>query len=112
MQSPVESFLLDEQTENEMSYLGLCYRCNGSGRYDRGACFGCRPFGSLGWVRRATKISTGAQVTAVRDEAEGRIDWIVIYGASPKQAVEIVQRQMRVAGKPQFLIDSVKAVAL
>lgn len=93
-------------------YLGLCYRCNGTVRYDRGACFGCRPFGSLGWVRRISRSKDGAQVTAVRDEAEGRIDWVVIYGATPKQAVQIVQRQMRIAQKPEALINSVQAVAL
>lgn len=93
-------------------YLGLCQRCNGSGRYDRGACFGCRPNGSLGWVLRAKKSAQGAQVSAVRDEAEGRIDWVVIYDASPKQAVQIVQRQMRVAGRPEALINSVQAKML
>jgi hypothetical protein len=93
-------------------YLALCQRCNGTGRYDRGACFGCRPFGSLGWVRRVSRAKDGAQVTAIRDAAEGRIDWIVIYNATPKQAVQIVQRQMRVAGKPEALIESVQARVL
>jgi hypothetical protein len=59
-----------------------------------------------------TRARDGAQVTAIRDEAEGRIDWVVIYGATPKQAVQIVQRQMRVAQKPGALIESVRAVAL
>jgi hypothetical protein len=97
----------------EMSkYLALCQRCNGTGRYDRGACFGCRAYGAAGWVRIANKSNKGAQVTAIRDESEGRIDWVIIYNATPKQACAIVARQMTLAGKPKELIDSIAATAL
>lgn len=100
--------------ENEMTtkpYIALCQRCNGTGRYDRGACFGCKLYGSAGWIRRASKSVRAVQVTAVRDDAEGRINWLKIYDATPSQAAQIVQRQMRLVGKPAALIDSVKAQA-
>lgn len=93
-------------------YITVCTRCHGSGRYDRGACFGCRPYGSAGWVRKAKRTRPVVQVTAIRDPAEGRIKWIKIYFASPSKARELVQRMLRLAGKPMELVDSVEAVAL
>ncbi len=95
-------------TQNE-KYLALCQRCNGTGRYDRGACFGCHAYGSAGWVRLVSKSNQGAQVTAIRDASEGQIDWVIIYNATAKQACEIVKRQMTLAGKPKELIDTVDA---
>lgn len=97
---------------NQSGYITVCTRCNGSGRYDRGACFGCKNFGSLGWTRKPRKSKTVAQVTAIRDEAEGRLDWIKVYNATAAQAVEIVQRQMRVAGTPSRIIKTVEAKVL
>ena len=91
------------------AFITICPRCDGTGRYDRGACFECRPFGACGWVRRSRKAETVSQVTAIRDEAEGRIPWLQVYGASPRQAVEIVRRQMRVKGLPDSIIESVAA---
>lgn len=91
------------------AFITICPRCNGTGRYDRGACFECRSFGACGWVRRSKKGKAAAQVTAIRDEAEGRIPWLTIYGATPPQAVEIVRRQMRVKGLPTAIIESVAA---
>lgn len=66
----------------------------------------------MGWVRRATRSEHYAQVTAIRNPTEGRIDWIKIYDATPKQAIDIVQRQMRVRELPASVIDSVKATAV
>lgn len=95
----------------EKPYITVCSRCGGSGRYDRGACFGCRPYGSAGWVRKARRSRPVAQVTAIRDSAEGRIEWIKIYSASPSKAKDLVQRMLRLAQKPMALVDSVEAVA-
>ena len=91
------------------AFITICPLCNGTGRYDRGACFECSPFGACGWVRRSKKRGAAAQVTAIRAETEGRIPWLAIYGATPQQAVEIVQRQMRVKGLPAAIIESVAA---
>lgn len=90
--------------------IAVCGRCLGTGRYDRGACFGCRSFGACGWVRVSKPSKSFVQVTTIRDQAEGRIDWIKVYGPVRKDtAVEIVKRQMRVSGKPNWLIESVAA---
>ena len=90
-------------------FVCVCMRCNGTGRYDRGACFGCRPFGSTGWVSKPKRATPVVQVTAIRSAEEGRIDWIKVYGGSPGTALGIVQREMRVKGLPQALQDSVQA---
>ena len=91
-------------------HITLCPRCLGTGRFDRGTCFECRRFGGLGFIKRDRKSNQFAQVTAIRDAAEGRIDWVKIFNASPKQAVEIVQRVQRVKGLPESIIASVEAV--
>lgn len=97
---------------NAGEYITLCMRCRGTGRYDRGACFGCRPYGSTGWVRKPKRSSPVAQVTAIRDPEEGRIDWIKVYGASPRQGKELVQRMLRIANLSAALIESVDAYGL
>jgi len=99
----------EEPSEEIEMHITLCPRCLGTGRFDRGACFECRPFGALGFVKRARKSADFSQVTAIRDEAEGRIDWIKIFNASPKQAVAIVQRVQRVKEMPESIIASVEA---
>jgi hypothetical protein len=98
-----------KQRRNTPMFIHLCPRCLGTGRFDRGACFECQKFGALGFVRRARKGKKFAQVTAIRDEKEGRIDWVQIFGASNKDAVAITQRVQRVKGFPKRIIDSVEA---
>lgn len=91
------------------SFIHVCPRCDGRGRYDRGYCYGCHKFGSNGWVLRSRKGKIKVQVTAIRNEAEGRIDWCQIWNAEPQVAVEIVRRQMRARNRPETLIKSVQA---
>lgn len=91
-------------------HITICPRCAGTGRYDRGACFECAPYGAFGFVRRATKRGRPVFVTAIRSEAEGRIPWVTIYGnATPAQALEITRQVQAVNGTPKHITESLQA---
>lgn len=92
-------------------HITICPRCAGTGRYDRGACFECAPFGAFGFVRRATKRGRPVFVSAIRTEAEGRIPWVTIYGnATTEQALEITRRVQAVNGVPASITATLQAV--
>jgi len=91
------------------TYITLCHRCNGTGKYDRGACFGCRQWGAFGFTRRKSRRGRAVVVTAIRDKKEGRIPWISIYGATPEQALSIVRRVQAVKGISAAITDTLQA---
>lgn len=87
-----------------MAYNVLCSRCNGTGRYDRGTCFGCKGAGSK---LQAVKPRTSARgLTAWIVEAEHTAGGIgkaaVIYSVTPAQAVDVVERALRCAKTPNY----------
>ena len=88
-----------------MGYNVLCTRCNGTGRHDRGVCFGCKGYGSKVQQNKPRTTARGLipwLVEAERIDGSGIGKAAIIYCVTPKQAIEIVERELRCTKKPNY----------
>ena len=87
-----------------MTYNVLCSRCNGTGRYDRGACFRCKGAGCKQQAVKPRTCARGLSAWIVEAErtAGGTGKAAVIYSVTPAQAVDVVERALRCAKTPNY----------
>lgn len=77
-----------------MKYNRECPRCNGSGRYDRGACFQCK---GARFITQSTKPHLPERNLCVTFDT-GKQDFVKMYFFTREYAIRAIEYQMIARG--------------
>lgn len=70
-------------------------RCNGSGKYDRGVCFGCR---GVGFKNQSTKPRALKKFALTVEYEGGSTNSVVLFANTKKLAISILELNLRIKG--------------
>lgn len=82
-------------TKQTTQFSCQCSRCNGTGKYDRGTCFGCK---GLGYKNQATKPRGLTEFNLTVTYANGSKNNIRIFASRHENAVSIITRICQIKG--------------
>lgn len=76
-------------------YTCQCSRCDGSGKFDRGVCFGCK---GVGYRNQATQPRSLTPFILTVTYSNGSTNKPRVWASSKARAVQIVERMLRING--------------